>query len=490
MDILHNGEERGDRTGTGTISVFGRQLRFDLRQGFPAITTKKLAWKAVVGELLWFLEGSSSERRLAEITHGTSEGKVTIWTPNALAPYWKPKAKFEGDLGRVYGVNWREWQGTRYTSIKVFYDEPFNTDFDKQILPDMSSNISGIVGCTFESKNHGKFVVIKEYYNGKYLKFDVKFLNTGYVNQGVSKQNIVKTHQVRDLYAPTRYNVGAIGDKSKIDKFLGNLLEPTWDGMLARCYNPRSRDYSNYGAKGIHVDARWKIFEYFVQDFKKIPNWELKLEFPKEFTLDKDILGTNRYSWHTTIWASKKEQVANSGKAQYYIDQETNEPFLISKIFTDQIKRLIAGLKKDPNSRRHILTAWNPGELDQMALPPCHVMSQFYVNKDKELSCHMYQRSQDVFLGAPFNYASYALLTHMIAQVCGYGVGELIVSTGDTHVYKNHIEQVKEQLTRQEFPLPKLWLNPEINDIDKFTMDDIKLIDYQSHGPLKAPMAV
>lgn len=276
-DILHNGEERGDRTGTGTLSVFGRQLRFDLRQGFPAITTKKLAWKAVVGELLWFLEGSSSERRLAEITHGTSEGKVTIWTPNALAPYWKPKAKFEGDLGRVYGVQWRSWQ------------KPY------------------------------------------------------------------------------------------------------------------------YGDNG------------------------------------------------------------------YYIDQ---------------LKILIDGLKEDPNSRRHILTAWNPGELDQMALPPCHVMSQFYVNKDKELSCHMYQRSQDVFLGAPFNYASYALLTHMIAQVCGYGVGELVVSTGDTHVYKNHIEQVKEQLTRQEFPLPKLWLNLEIKDIDKFTMDDIKLIDYQSYGPLKAPMAV
>jgi len=276
-DILHNGEERGDRTGTGTLSVFSRQLRFDLRQGFPAITTKKLAWKAVVGELLWFLEGSSSERRLAEITHGTSEGKVTIWTPNALAPYWKPKAKFEGDLGRVYGVQWRSWQ------------KPY------------------------------------------------------------------------------------------------------------------------YGDNG------------------------------------------------------------------YYIDQ---------------LKILIDGLKEDPNSRRHILTAWNPGELDQMALPPCHVMSQFYVNKDKELSCHMYQRSQDVFLGAPFNYASYALLTHMIAQVCGYGVGELVVSTGDTHVYKNHIEQVKEQLTRQEFPLPKLWLNLEIKDIDKFTMDDIKLIDYQSYGPLKAPMAV
>jgi thymidylate synthase len=108
-DILENGEMKDDRTGIGTISVFSRQLRFDLRTGFPAVTTKKLAWKACVGELLWFIEGSSDERRLAEITYGTREGAVTIWTPNALASYWKDKAKFDGDLGRVYGVQWRNW---------------------------------------------------------------------------------------------------------------------------------------------------------------------------------------------------------------------------------------------------------------------------------------------------------------------------------------------------------------------------------------------
>ena len=109
-DILQNGERKDDRTGVGTYSVFGRSVRFDLRTGFPAITTKKLAWKAVCGELLWFIEGSGDERRLAELTHGNKDGTVTIWTPNALAPYWKPKAKFEGDLGRVYGVQWRHWK--------------------------------------------------------------------------------------------------------------------------------------------------------------------------------------------------------------------------------------------------------------------------------------------------------------------------------------------------------------------------------------------
>ena len=280
--ILENGEERDDRTSVGTISVFGHNMRFDLRRGFPAVTTKKLAWKACVGELLWFIEGSSDERRLAEITHGTRDGTVTIWTPNALAPYWKHKAKYEGDLGRVYGVQWRDWQQYNF-------------------MPQVGS-------------------------------------------------------------------------------------------------------------------------------------------------------------------------------------------FAINKV--DQLLQLIDNLKKDPYSRRHILSSWNVAELEDMALPPCHVMSQFYVNKDRELSCHMYQRSVDVFLGLPFNIASYALLTHMIAQVCNLKVGELMISMGDTHIYKDHVEQVKEQLSREEYPLPTLMLTHGIKDITHFTMDDIYLDNYQCHGPIKANMAV
>lgn len=273
QDILDNGTQRTDRTGVGTLSVFGRQLRFDLRTGFPAITTKKLAWRAVVGELLWFIEGSGDERRLAEITHGTRDGVTTIWTPNALAPYWKDKAQYEGDLGRVYGTNWREWRG---------------------------------------------------------------------------------------------------------------------------------------------VDGRTH----------------------------------------------------------------------------DQVHNLVNGLKNDPYSRRHILSAWNVGELDQMALPPCHMMSQYWVNNSRELSCHMYQRSQDVPLGGPFNYASYALLTHMLAHVCDLKVGELIISIGDAHIYNNQIDQVREQLTRTPYPLPRLYLNYDVRDITKFTMNDIILDNYQHHPPLKMKMAV
>lgn len=282
-DILENGEHRPDRTGTGTISKFGIQMRFDLSKGFPAVTTKKLAWKSVVSELLWFIEGSGDEYRLREILHGERYSeKTTIWTDNARAEYWTKKKlqRHEGDLGRIYGVQWRRWRAP-----------------------------------------------------------------------------VVRINKV----------------------------------VLQNC---------------------------------------------------------------------------------------------------DQLLNLLDGIKTDPYGRRHIITAWNPGELEHMALPPCHLMSQFYVSNDGKLSCQMYQRSADMFLGVPFNIASYALFTHMIAQVCNLEVGELVIVLGDAHIYENHIEQVKEQLKRKPLPVPTLILNPEIDVITQFTMQDIELGDYKSHDAIAAPMAV
>ena len=267
--VLDNGSVREDRTGIGTIGVFGMQSRYDLSKGFPAVTTKKLAFKACLSELLWFLEGSNDERRLCEILYGNrNSDKKTIWTDNAMSKYWLPKTQFIGDLGRVYGVQWRDFGGV------------------------------------------------------------------------------------------------------------------------------------------------------------------------------------------------------------------------------DQVVGLIDGIKKDPYGRRHIVTAWNPGQLDQMALPPCHCFAQFYVSADGKLSCQMYQRSCDMFLGVPFNIASYSLLTHMIAQVCGLEAGEFVHVLGDAHIYLNHVEQVKEQLAREPLPLPTLWINPEVKDIFKFTMEDFRLDGYNSYASIKAPMAV
>ena len=294
QEVLNKGTVRDDRTGVGTIGLFGMQQRYNLAESFPAVTTKRLAWRACVGELLWMIEGSGDERRLAEITHNDRKGAVTIWTPNALAPYWKPKAKFEGDLGRVYGVQWRHWRTPIEHSSTSFKDD-FGTTYNRQ--------------------------------------------------------------------------------------------------------------------SSIH--------------FKEV----------------------------------------------------------------DQLITLINGIRQDPHGRRHILSAWNPGELDAMALPPCHVLAQFYVSNG-QLSCQMYQRSCDMFLGVPFNIASYSLLTAMIAQVCGLQVGEFVHVLGDAHIYLNHVEQVKEQLKREPLPAPTLWLNPDITDITEFTMQDIRLDGYTSHNAIQAEMAV
>jgi thymidylate synthase len=269
-------------------------MRFDLRLGFPAVTTKKLAWRAVVSELLWFLEGSGDERRLAEILHGTRDDeKKTIWTANADADYWKPKAKFKGDLGRVYGVQWRHW----------------------------------------------------------------------------------KTLSER-----------------------------------------------------------------------------------KEQSFKDDMGNTFRHTLSTQVME------------------------------VDQIANLITGIKQDPSGRRHILSAWNPGELDQMALPPCHVMAQFDVT-DGYLSCQLYQRSCDMFLGVPFNIASYSLLTHIIARECGLKVGDFIWTGGDCHIYNNHIAAVQEQLSRTPKELPTLFITVD-KKIADYNIDDFVLENYKHDAAIPAPMAV
>ena len=254
--VLEHGSTRTDRTGTGTLSVFGAQARFDLRETFPLLTTKKLHLKSIIHELLWFLRGETNVGYLRE-------NGVTIWDE------W---ADEHGDLGRVYGAQWTDWRG----------------------------------------------------------------------------------------------------------------------------------------AKGERIN---------------------------------------------------------------------------------QIDEVIAQIRRNPDSRRLIVSAWNPAEISQMALPPCHVLFQFYVN-DGELSCQLYQRSADLFLGVPFNIASYALLTMMVAQVCDLAPGEFVHTFGDLHLYRNHLEQAREQLTRSFRSLPRMQLNPNVKHIRDFRFEDFQLVGYDPHPAIRAPIAV
>jgi len=254
--ILDHGAKKTDRTGTGTLSVFGHQLRFDLERGFPLVTTKKLHLRSIIYELLWFIKGDTNVRFL-------QENKVTIWDE------W---ARPDGDLGPVYGYQWRSWPAP----------------------------------------------------NGQHI---------------------------------------------------------------------------------------------------------------------------------------------------------------------DQLANVIAGILRNPDSRRLVVSAWNVADLDKMALQPCHALFQFYV-ADGRLSCQMYQRSADVFLGVPFNIASYALLTMMVAQVTGLRAGDFIHTLGDAHLYLNHLEQAREQLTREPRPLPSMKINPEVKSIDEFRFSDFTLENYDPHPAIKAPIAV
>ena len=254
--VLTEGKTRGDRTGTGTISVFGAQARFDLRENFPLLTTKKLHLKSIIHELLWFLRGETNVRSL-------NQNGVTIWDE------W---ADEQGELGRVYGAQWTDWRG----------------------------------------------------------------------------------------------------------------------------------------ADGAHIN---------------------------------------------------------------------------------QIENVIEQIKSNPESRRLIVSAWNPAEIETMALPPCHVLFQFYVHEG-ELSCQLYQRSADLFLGVPFNIASYALLTMMIAQVCGLTSGDFVHTFGDLHLYRNHLDQAREQLARECRPLPQMRLNPARKNIGDFRFEDFTLENYDPHPAIKAPIAV
>ncbi len=304
--VLEKGTKKMDRTGTGTFSVFGYQMRFNLSEGFPLLTTKRVPFRLIASELLWFIKGDTNIRYLLKNNNN-------IWNE------WAFK-------------NWIE--SNEYTG-------PDMTDFGNRSLVDPEFN---------------------------------------------------------ELY------------QAEMDKFKARILE---DDEFA----------SKYGELGPVYGKQWRAWE-----------------------------------------SSRGETI-------------------------DQLKNVINQIKNNPDSRRHLVVGYNPGDVEFMALPPCHSLFQFYV-ADGKLSCQLYQRSGDLFLGIPFNIASYALLTHLIAFECGLEVGDFIHTIGDAHIYTNHIEQVNLQLSRDPRPFPTVKLNPAVNSVFDFEMDDIEIEGYEPHPTIKAPVAV
>jgi thymidylate synthase len=524
--ILDNGVHKADRTGTGTLSVFGYQMRFNLNEGFPLVTTKKMFSKGMIHELLWFISGRTDVKYLQE--NGVN--------------FWDSWVGDDGTIGFGYGKQLRDIDYITQVPIKKY--TALELKLIKSTNPisqiDRMSNTNKTkfsVGQIIETDYNGSLIIIKELpANDKINRIHwlIRFTETNYETIAIYSDLLHK--KIKDPFHRSVFNVGYYGIFDETDKNLEMLLD-TWREMFRRCYNQKAEGYKSYGAKGVHVEESWHCFANFQKDFKKIPGWELKLEYPEQYSLDKDILwASNRYGLNTCVWASKKEQSGNTSTNCYFQAKSPEgkihtfssirEAYSLFKLnlsavhrcihgklkthknwseFTkllpkenhamryrhiDQLKTLIAGIKHNPESRRHVISLWNSHDIDRMNLPVCHGnIIQFNVVNGK-LSCLMYQRSGDTFLGVPVNIASYALLTHMIAQVCGLGVGDFVHIIGDAHLYMDHIDQTELQLTREPKVLPLLKLNPSIKDIDDFKYEDITIEGYDPHPAIKGNVSV
>jgi thymidylate synthase len=451
--VMGNGNDRSDRTGTGTRSVFGAQMRFDLSEGFPLLTTKRVHFKSVIVELLWFLRGDTNVGYLRE--HG-----VTIWDewrrrytldrPTVLVEPRKPApgAEYDGDFS-VAGHGFvdidRKLGDAWVRMMRRCYD-PSHHRYGGY----------GALGVTVAPEWHDPSVFVR----------DVKTLpHWDYKAAEWSGFELDK-----DYYGASQY-----GPETSV------WLSTEENNMYTSSAKPIEvveADGTGHGPFVTQADAARAV---------GIPTSTLSrfLTGPP-----KVLKGANKrfLGWEFKEYVSDRllrlELIAHGDMGRIYGAQWRDFGGV------DQIANVIEQIKTNPDSRRLIVSAWNPAEVDYMALPPCHTMFQFYVH-DGRLSCHLYQRSGDLFLGVPFNIASYALLTHIVARLTGLGVGEFVHSLGDAHIYHNHFDQVRTQLGRRPRDLPTIRITDRGQTApEDFEFLDLGLANYDPAPSIPAPVAV
>lgn len=527
--IKQHGYTKGDRTGTGTKSVFAQQMRFDLSDHkVPLLTTKQMFHRGIIHELLWFLQGTGSAKYL-------NDNNIHIWDE------W---TSTDGHLDYVYGYQWRRWPVPESTTTDLITiptykgsDSPYTAVVKpiKNITP-YSGRGGDIIGDRFTNTNGDEFRVLSRVSANKKTKYQIQFTETGSTLDVI--QPTIKRRNITDPYKPsTAGGHGCLGVIHKKPTYYKKAYH-MWLKMMQRCHDASHLpEYTSHGGAGVFVDSKWRCFENFLHDLRYLPGFQQWKTEPGRYAIDKDYLGAKFYSKHTCVLISNKyikqlstvdgsaitankdgttithtilkDLAGDIGCAGQRIAECLNHSgdhsslgwtfkrlqppegkIYRKQLFVDQLATVIHQLKTNPNDRRIIINAWNVGMLDNMALPPCHAFIQFWCDNDNNLSCHLYQRSADIFLGVPFNIAQYAILTHMIAHVTGLTAKEFVWTGGDVHMYNNHQEQCDTQLARGAFDPPTLHLNPGVDDIDDFTFSDFKISGYQHHEAIKAPVSV
>jgi len=526
QDVLKHGVGKDDRTGTGTKSVFSREMRFDLSDGsIPLLTTKKMHVRSIIHEILWYLQGSGSGQYL-------KDNNVRIWNE------WMDR---DNHLNYVYGYQWRRWptltEETTPTLIplknNIGRDEDYTTPFEK-VSPIHDDLADYLVGQYFTNIRGQAFRVIQRTSVDQPSLYNIQFEQTNTIINVQCDDITDKT--AFDPYAKTvgleKGCIGIINTKAVHYADAYRL----WTDMMKRCHYPSSREFALYGKNGIFVDSAWRCFENFLRDVRYLPGFHRWCESPSSYCLDIKYYDSDCYSAETCVFISakysrqletldgskivatnehavvehtvirdmenelevtRKEIYASMNKdeehtASEWTFEQVNPPagFVYRKtIFVDQISNVLEQLKNNPTSRRIIVNAWNVSQLNDMNLPPCHFSFQFWVNHEtNQLSCKMTKRSCEVGLGVPFNIVQYSIITRMFAHVAGLQPGEFIWSGGDVHIYNNHIDALREQVERVPYPSPTLTLNPDIESIDDFKYNDFEIQDYRCHPTI--PMEV
>lgn len=512
--IKDEGVVKGDRTGTGTKSIFGHQMKFDLRDGFPMLTTKKLHLRSIIHELLWFLNGDTNNKYL-------KDNGVRIWNE------WCDENQ---NLGKIYGYQFRKLYTIDYQKYEIVKKpEPYVDTYVEQepdILEPQYENEDQFIGKIYTNNYGYEYIVIKREYvvEASILEPSTVFYQIQFI---VSKSvkivtlDEIESGTVNDDYALNVYHHGYFGEIASTpykDTDFYNTVYLIWEDMLSRCYNPDAKHYEYYGAKNKYVCHRWLNFTNFFNDISMIYGYYEMMKSPEDNHLTLYIHGGDVFAPDRCMFISNDMENILMNSTPFYYNSElmmsldidhihdflpeandcilNDDEFVRYKVkFVDQIQNCIDLIKNDPNSRRIMVCAWNPEDLDEMNLTPCHCLFQFYVapdetGKPKWLDLQLYQRSCDTFLGVPFNIASYSMLCMMMAQVCGLEPRYFIHSMGDTHLYLNHLEQADIQLSREPRELPKMKLNPEIKDLFSFKYEDFELIDYNPHPHIKAAVSV